>query len=97
MHLKGFTCQLLRLATLNIYIFFVALKRLLLSAYFDWPFIISLSCCTLKKASVILLATLQCNYRNKAVRFGINCTPTIETNVWQTKSLSDYIHSSYFK
>ena len=35
--------------------------------------------------SAILLATLQCNYRNKAVRFGINCTPTIGTNVWQIK------------
>ena len=24
------------------------------------------------------------------MRFGINCTPTIETNVWQIKSLCDY-------
>ena len=40
--------------------------------------------------SAILLATLQCNYRNKAVRFGINCTPTIGTNVWQIKPLCDY-------
>ena len=39
--------------------------------------------------SAILLATLQCNYRNKAMQFGFNCTPTIETNVWQTKSLCD--------
>ena len=41
--------------------------------------------------SAILLATLQCNYRNKAMRFGINCTPTIETNVSQ---LNHYVIST---
>ena len=43
--------------------------------------------------SVILLATLQCNYKNKAMRFGINCTPTIETNIWQIKS-KHYVNST---
>ena len=71
---------------------YVALKRLRLSAsligYSSDHFLLHLKgfC-----HSAILLATLQCNYRNKAMRFGIDCTPTIETNVWQIKSPCDYI------
>ena len=34
--------------------------------------------------SVISLATLECNYWNLAMQFGINCTPTIGTNISQT-------------
>ena len=47
--------------------------------------------------SAILLATLQCNYRNKAMLLGINFTSIIETNVWQTKSLCDYTKKLYKK
>ena len=62
----------------------VALKRLLFISSFDWIFSIYITFLLHLKGfcySAILLATLQCNYRNKAMQFGINCTSTIETNV----------------
>ena len=66
-------------------------KKVLLSAYDLIGYSLYDFLVTLKRLlySAILLTTLQCNYRNKPVRFGIKYTPTIETNVWQTKSLCD--------
>ena len=52
---------------------------------FDWLYIIIITFFLHLKGFcyyAILLVTLQCNYRNKAMQFGINCTPTIETNVY---------------
>ena len=67
---------------------FVALRRIFLLSFLLYDFLVALKrllwfCYFIGYFRVQLL-------KHTAMRFGINCIPTIRTNVWQTKSLCNY-------